>query len=346
MIQTQLTGGADDLDIVAVKDVPNYTNLVRANLLVDATDFVKANVEAAPYGTLIDDLTIDGRIFAVPLSSHFWITYYNKELFDAAGVEYPTNDMTLAQFDEKARALTTGFGANKTYGTLFHTWRSTVQLPCILDGHTMVDGEYEFLKPCYDRALALQEEGVVPSYASLKTSNTHYSAPFYNNQVAMLPMGSWFIATQIAKVKSGESKSANWGIVRFPHPEGVEAGTTAAQLTALGVNANSAHKDAALDFVAFATGPEGAKVIAATGTVPAYRTDDVIDTISGIDGFPADEASREALVTAKTFLEMPVNPHAADIEVILNRAHDSIMTDNATADEGIAEMDAGVKAIN
>lgn len=346
MIQTQLTGGADDLDVVTIKDVPNYTNLVRANLLADASDFVKEKIDAAPYGSLVGDLTVDGRIFAVPLSSHFWITYYNKDLFDAAGVDYPTNDMTLAQFDEKARALTTGFGSNKTYGALFHTWRSTVQLPCILDGHTVVDGEYEFLKPCYERALALQEEGVVPSYASLKTSSTHYSAPFYNNQVAMLPMGSWFIATQIAKVKSGESKSANWGIVRFPHPEGVEAGTTAAQLTALGVNANSAHKAAALDFIAFATGPEGAKVIAATGTVPAYRTDDVIDAISAIDGFPKDPASRDALVTTKTFLEMPVNPHAADIEVVLNRAHDSIMTDNVTVDEGIAEMNAGVKAIN
>lgn len=108
-------------------------------------------------------------------------------------------------------------GANRTYGALLHTWRSTVQLPGIQDGkHTLVDGNYEFLKPWYERALALQKSGAIPSYASLKTSNTHYSALFFNGTIGMLPMGTWFVGTQIAKVKSGESKSVNWGIVKFP----------------------------------------------------------------------------------------------------------------------------------
>jgi uncharacterized membrane protein YesL len=35
MVQTQLTGGADHLDIVTIKDIPSYANLVRANLLLD-----------------------------------------------------------------------------------------------------------------------------------------------------------------------------------------------------------------------------------------------------------------------------------------------------------------------
>lgn len=67
-------------------------------------------------------------------------------------------------------------------------------------------------------------------------------------------------------MKSGESKSKNWGIVKFPHPDGVAAGTTAAQISGTAVNANSDHKDAALDFIKFVTGPEGAAVIASTGT--------------------------------------------------------------------------------
>ncbi len=93
---------------------------------------------------------------------------------------YPTNDWTWKQFDETAVKLTGGMGVNKTYGALLHTWRSTVQLPGILDGkHTVTGGEYEFLKPWYERALALQKAGAVPSYAQLKTSNTHYSALFF-----------------------------------------------------------------------------------------------------------------------------------------------------------------------
>ncbi|WP_105371213.1 ABC transporter substrate-binding protein [Neorhizobium huautlense] len=347
MISTQLTGGSKDIDIVTVKDVPGYANLVRAGSISDLSGFMKEQkVDPAPFGGLIEELTIDGKIYALPFRSDFWVVYYNKDIFDKAGVAYPTNDMTWAQFDQIATKLTGGMGANKTYGALLHTWRSTVQLPGILDGkQTLVDGEYAFLKPWYERALALQKEGAIPSYASLKTSNTHYSALFFNGTIGMLPMGTWFIGTQIAKVKSGESKSKNWGIVKFPHPDGVAAGTTAAQIAGLAVNTNSDHKQAALDFIKFASGPEGAKIVADTGTIPAQRTDDVGAKIAALPGFPQDEASKAALKAGKSYLEMAVNPNAAKIEVVLNRAHDSIMTDNISIDDGLKEMTDGVKAI-
>ncbi|MGK6316399.1 ABC transporter substrate-binding protein [Neorhizobium sp. DT-125] len=347
MIATQLAGGSKDIDIVTVKDVPNYANLVRAGSIDDLSGFMtEQKIDPASFGGLAEEITIDGKIYALPFRSDFWVVYYNKDIFDKAGVPYPTNDMTYKQFDETATKLAGGMGVNKTYGALFHTWRSTVQLPGILDGkHTLAGPDYAFLKPWYERALALQKEGVVPSYASLKTSNTHYSALFFNGTIGMLPMGTWFIGTQIAKVKSGESKSTNWGIVKFPHPEGVPAGTTAAQISGLAVNANSAHKAEVLDFIKFVTGPEGAAIIASTGTIPTVRTPEVTAKIASLPGFPQDQASKDALEAGKSFLEMAVNPNAAKIEVVLNRAHDSIMTDNISIDDGLKEMTDGVKAI-
>jgi multiple sugar transport system substrate-binding protein len=347
MISTQLTGGSTDIDIVTIKDVPGYATLVRAGNIAPLNDFMTSQkIEAAPYGGLIEEMTVDGKVYALPFRSDFWVVYYNKDIFDKAGVKYPTNDMTWKQFDEIAEKLKGGFGANKTYGALLHTWRSTVQLPGIQDGkQTLVDGEYAFLKPWYERALALQKSGAIPSYASLKTSNTHYSALFFNGTIGMLPMGTWFIGTQIAKVKSGESKSVNWGIVKFPHPEGVEAGTTAAQISGLSVNTNSKQKEAALDFIKFASGPEGAEIVASTGTIPAIRSEDVAQKIAALPGFPADDNSKAALKAGKSYLEMAVNPNAAKIEVVLNRVHDAIMTDNIAVDAGLKDMTDGVKAI-
>ncbi|MCQ1780541.1 sugar ABC transporter substrate-binding protein [Neorhizobium galegae] len=347
MIATQLAGGSKDIDIVTVKDVPNYTNLVRAGSISDLSGFMtEQKIDPASFGGLVDELKIDGKIYALPFRSDFWVVYYNKDIFDKAGVTYPTNDMTWAQFDQIATKLAGGMGANKTYGALFHTWRSTVQLPGILDGKkTLAGPDYAFLKPWYERALALQKAGVVPSYGSLKTSNTHYSALFFNGTIGMLPMGTWFVGTQIAKVASGESKSKNWGIVKFPHPDGVAAGTTAAQISGLAVNTNSAHKAEVLDFIKFVTGPEGAAIIAGTGTIPTVRTPEVTAKIASLPGFPQDQASKDALQSGKSFLEMAVNPNAAKIEVVLNRAHDSIMTDNISIDDGLKEMTDGVKAI-
>ncbi|MCQ1769296.1 sugar ABC transporter substrate-binding protein [Neorhizobium galegae] len=347
MIATQLAGGSKDIDIVTVKDVPNYTNLVRAGSISDLSGFMtEQKIDPASFGGLVDELKIDGKIYALPFRSDFWVVYYNKDIFDKAGVTYPTNDMTWTQFDQIATKLAGGMGANKTYGALFHTWRSTVQLPGILDGKkTLAGPDYAFLKPWYERALALQKAGVVPSYGSLKTSNTHYSALFFNGTIGMLPMGTWFVGTQIAKVASGESKSKNWGIVKFPHPDGVAAGTTAAQISGLAVNTNSAHKAEVLDFIKFVTGPEGAAIIAGTGTIPTVRTPEVTAKIASLPGFPQDQASKDALQSGKSFLEMAVNPNAAKIEVVLNRAHDSIMTDNISIDDGLKEMTDGVKAI-
>jgi multiple sugar transport system substrate-binding protein len=347
MLSMQLTGGAKDLDIVTIKDMPGYANLVRAKQIEDLTAFMPANgIDPAAYGGIVEQLGIDGHTYALPFRSDFWVVYYNKDLFDKAGVPYPSNDMTIAEYDALSKKLTSGMGNQKVFGSLLHVWRSPVQLYGILDGkHTVVEGEYEWLKPYYERALSLQKAGVVPTYASLKTSNTHYSAPFYNGSIATLPMGSWFAATNVIKVKAGESKAANFGIVRYPHPEGVAAGTSIATLTLLGVNSASANKAAALDFLKFVTGPEGAEVVAKTGTMPAIQTTKVIDTIVGIDGFPKDANTKAALKISKGYLEMPIHPKAAQIEVVLNRSHDAIMTENVTVDAGIAQMTKDVKAI-
>ncbi|WP_220032286.1 ABC transporter substrate-binding protein [Pseudoroseicyclus aestuarii] len=346
MLMTQLTGNNADIDVVTIKDIPGYAQLVSTSSLVDLSDAYEEPIDAAPFGGLIEAMTVDGGLYGLPFRADFWILYYNKDLFDAAGVDYPTNDMTWADHDEMARALTSGFGANKVYGSHLHTWRSTVQLPGILDGqNTLIADDYTFLVPWYERALALQDEGVIQSYAALKTSQTHYSGPFYNGSVAMLPMGSWFIGTQIDKVASGESLATNWGIASFPHPEGVEAGTTAATITSLGVNASAGDKEAALDFVRWVVSPEGAAIVAASGTLPAIRDDAVIDQIAGIDGFPEDETSRGALKTVQTYLELPVDLQAAEIELVLNRAHDNIMTENVSVEDGIAEMNEGVQDI-
>ncbi len=347
MVSTQLTGGSKDLDIVTIKDVPGYANLVRANTITDLSAFIKdEKIDPAPFGGLLQELTVDGKIYSIPFRSDFWIVYYNKDIFDKAGVPYPTNDWTWKQFDETAVKLTGGMGVNKTYGALLHTWRSTVQLPGIQDGkHTVTGGEYEFLKPWYERALALQKAGAVPSYAQLKTSNTHYSALFFNGTVGMLPMGTWFIGTQIAKVKSGESKAKNWGNRQVPasgrrcsrHDGCADLGPLRQQ--------ELGSPEGALAFIKFVTGAEGSAIVASTGTLPAMRTGDVAAKITSLPGFPQDQNSKDALQSGKSYLEMAVNPNAAKIEVVLNRAHDAIMTDNMSIADGIKEMNEGVKAI-
>lgn len=342
-LTTQLAGGANDLDIITVKDMPCYATLVDLEMVEPLNDMNAT--DPSMYGGLLEQITVDGKYYALPFRSDFWVMFYNKDLFDKAGVEYPTNDMTFEEYDALARQLTSGEGSEKVYGTHHHTWRGSVQLFGILEGNTVVDGSYDFLKPAYEMILAQQNDGICMDYATLKTGTIHYSGVFFNNQVATMPMGSWFLATQIDKVKTGESLATNWGMVKFPHPEGVEAGTTPGNMTCLGINSKSANKEAAADFVNFVCGEAGAEVVAKTGTIPAIKTDAVLDAIASMEGFPTDENSKQALVTTKTYLEMPLHEKASDIETLINQAHDSIMTNNCTIDEGIAQMNESVQEL-
>ena len=343
-LATQLSGSDTNLDVVCVKDIPGYSNLVAKNVLEPVDT---ASLDTSLYGGITDQILIDNQLYALPFRSDFWVVYYNKDVFDAAGVTYPTNDMTFEEYDALARQLTKTDLGSEVYGTHYHTWRSAVQLFGILDGqNTIIDGKYDFLKPYYEMIMNEQKDEVCQDYATLKTSGLHYSGAFAQGNVAMMNMGSWFIPTLIEKIGTGEySEVSNWGIVKYPHAEGVEPGSTLATITSLAVTSASKNKEAATDFMNFVCGTEGAEIIAQTGTFPAIKTDAVVAEIASIEGFPADDNSKEALITANTYLEMPVCAQSAEIEVVLNDGHDFIMTGTKTIDEGIAYMNEEVGKI-
>ncbi len=340
-LQIQLSGGGSEFDVVAVKDIPGYNNLVKAGLLQDLKPLAERDgIDTSVYGGIVEQVSVGDSFYELPFRSDFWVVFYNKDLFDAAGVPYPTNDMTFEEYDQIARAMTSGSGASKVYGAHYHTWRSAIQLFGILDGkHQITDGgDYSYLKPYYEMALAQQRDGVVQDYATLKTSNIHYSGVFYNQSVAMENMGSWFIATLIAATKDGQNDATNWGIVKYPHAEGVEPGTTLGTITALAIPSSTEQTDAAWDFVKFVCGEEGAAILAGTGNFPALSNAEINDIIASTDGFPQDEQSKEALNVSQLYLEMPLHDKSAEIEVVLNEFHDQIMTGNMRVDEGLAEM--------
>lgn len=334
VLNIQLSGG-DDTDIITVKDIPGYNAMLSRGQIIPLNDYIDAaGIDLSQYSGAADELVWEDQIYALPFRSDIWILYYNKDIFDAAGVPYPTNDMTWAEFDETARMLTSGSGADKIYGAHFHTWRSAVELGTVQAGDPIINTDYSFMEPMYNMVISMQDDGIIMDYGELRTGSIHYSGPFKNGQVAMLPMGSWFIGTLIQARSDGEF-DFDWGIAAYPHPEGVEAGTTAGTLTSLAINANSSQQDAAWDFLQFYTGPEGAQVLARS-TLPAIRTPEILATFVDVEGMP--EGAAEALQTTTVRLELPMDPLVAQVEQILNEEHELIMTESVSVEEGIAEM--------
>ena len=349
VLATELTGSGSDFDVVTVKDVPGYMTLVNKGVLESLDSYIKsAGVDLAQYKGLTDQITVDGKLFELPFRNDFWVLFYNKDIFDKAGIAYPTNDMTFEQYDALARSLAVETPGKEVYGAHYHTWRSAVQLFGVLDGkNTILEGKYEFLKQYYEMVLNDQEDGICQDYATLKTSGLHYSGAFAQGNVAMMNMGTWFISTLMEKIRTGEyTDCTNWGIVKYPHAEGVEPGSTLATITSLAIPANAPHKDLAWEFINFVSGKDGAEILAKTGTIPAVMNNTVADLVSSTEGFPKnDGTSMEALNTSNLYLEMPVNSKSSEIEIVLNEAHDAIMTGSISVDDGIAQMNEKIGAI-
>lgn len=145
VLATELSGSRSDFDLVTIKDVPGYATLVQKNTLEPLSSYIEsAGIDLGEYGGTTDQITVDGELYEMPFRSDFWVLFYNKDLFDAAGVDYPTNDMTFDEYDALARKVASDEFGSQVYGSHYHTWRSAVQLFGILDGkHTILDGDYD-----------------------------------------------------------------------------------------------------------------------------------------------------------------------------------------------------------
>lgn len=337
-LSVMLNGGSD-VDAFYIKDGDTAKSLVEKGQLADLSSYITTDgIDLAAYNGLAENFSFDGKQYALPARTDFYVMYYNKDIFDAAGVAYPTNDWTWDEFEETAKKLTSGEGANKIYGAAFHTWQACIQNWGVQDGkHTIMDYDtgYDFFKPYYEMALRMQDEGTVQDYGALKTGNIHYSGPFAQGTVGMMPMGTWFMSVMIQKVKDGES-NVNWGIATLPHAEGVEAGYTVGSMTPLAINAASDKQDAAWELVKFITGEEGAASYAKNGAIPGRSNADAIAEIAEMEGMPADAA--EALTVKNISLDRPITDKVGEVNQMLGEEPSLIMLGELSVDEGLAEM--------
>ncbi|MBR6220166.1 MAG: sugar ABC transporter substrate-binding protein [Clostridia bacterium] len=340
---TMLSGG-DTSDVFMVKEITDLLNWQAAGYEEPLNSYIEASgYDMSGFAGIESNYAVDGEQYALPFRSDFWVLYYNKDLFDAAGVDYPTNDMTWEQYAELAKKMT---DADKgIYGTHYHTWLSAVVNWDVCDGvNTLIDGNYDDLAYFYELYQDLEDAGACMSYNELKAAGLHYSAAFENGNIAMLPMGYWFVSTLIGAIKDGTC-SFNWGIVAVPHKEDVAAGSSFGNLTGAMINAKSANKDLAWEYISWLAGEEGALATASTGTRPAWVSDAVATAMASADGFPADDASKAALIPTAVSVEIPASEHSSEISTVLNEEHSLIMTRESTIEEGIAEMNERVAEI-
>lgn len=303
----QLAGGAD-LDVILMKNTADYSNIAAKNQLVDMTELVKRDkVDVSNMGPLFEGVQYEGKQYALPYSKTSWILYYNKDLFDAAGVEYPSDDMTWNDFRETAKKVSSGSGNDKVWGAYLHTWPQVWYGMGLQTGASIIDQDLTPFKESLQFRMDLEADGTVMPYVEAKATNAHYKTEFAKGQTAMNVIGAFHIG-QLRELEDAGEMNFDWDIAPMPHPEGVAANTTWGMASPVGININSKNQEAAWKFVNFMTSIEGAKHFAKVGEMPANVNEEVLEIYKG-DG-SRRPANIDVVGEAKVYLENPTIPNA------------------------------------
>jgi multiple sugar transport system substrate-binding protein len=119
-----LIAGGETPDIIWVA-TEGVRFLVDLDLMLPLDDMIAEEGDAldeyfddiAP--SLLDGFRIEDQLYFLPYSWNNMVIYYNKNMFDAAGLEYPSDDWTRDDFLAAAQALSAdndGDGNNDQYG--------------------------------------------------------------------------------------------------------------------------------------------------------------------------------------------------------------------------------------
>ena len=201
---------------------PNIAKYAKGGILMPATDLIeKYGLDTANYPAgLINLYCIDGVQYALPKDFDTIGLWYNKAMFDAAGLAYPTDDWTWEDLTEAAKALTKdgvyGFAAgydtqSGIYNTIHAAGGYIINDDKTASGYDLAETQAGI--QCW---IDLMEAGVSPSQASLEETNS--STQMLNGQIAMSFQGSWFLA----QVVDAENK-ADLDCVELPSINGKKA---------------------------------------------------------------------------------------------------------------------------
>ena len=109
----------------------NFNDPETQDAILNLDPFLDADsgiVEDEFYPVVLDAFTAQGQTWGLPGMVNISLIEYNEELFDAAGVAYPTLEWTTDDFLTAAVALTQGDGETKQYGYVSDLFEPTDML--------------------------------------------------------------------------------------------------------------------------------------------------------------------------------------------------------------------------
>ena len=306
-------------DVVLI-NYRRYASLAAKNALEPLGPYLQKSKiikEADFYQPAIQPFYWQGQLMCIPQNLSSLVVYYNKNLFDQAGLAYPKDDWNWDDFLKTAQALTKdtdGDGKSDQHG--LGTEASIFRLaPFVWQNEgDIVDDPY------FPRRLALDEPAALEAtrwFIELQT--VHHVVPnqeeeasedsesrFQNGRLAM------FLNSRRGVPTYREITAFDWDVAALPRnkqPAGI------LHTDAYCMPASVKNKDLVWKFIEYANSAEGQAIIATSGrTVPSLIS--VAESPAFLDPNVKPQNSRVFLDTIPFIRGVPVMATWVDIEEI------------------------------
>lgn len=331
--EKQLTLGiaSGELPDMVILDGCSMASFIQLGLFGDISD-ADINWDEYMEGPM-ESTMLDGKHYGIPFATNCTALYYNKDLFDAAGIDYPDENTTWDEFHEMAKALTkdgvSGFGNAAT-----NTDEGTFQ--CLQWIYT-AGGSYTDIEDGVDAYKLMQEMIEDGSWTKecVNWTQSDVNNNFMAGNLAMQQNGPW----QIPGIEAN-APDLNYGVTVLPKKD-----ADSEQATSIlgGENMGVVNKDDTSGAEAF---------------LKYYdQTDVMVDAMKQYGSYPPKtEAAKDSYWTddpiQKAFLtqidtSIPRGPSAAwpSYSSAIQTGFQEVMTSAKTPEQAAKDTQAAVDAV-
>lgn len=250
-------GAANPPDVMYMWDFPTYHQSLEP-LDSYASKDEDLNIDDF-YQGLFNYGKIDNQLYGIPAGFTTRVVYYNKKMFDDAGIAYPSDGWTWTEFQETAQKLTDkskkqyGFGVraeNDTYDLQGFVWSNGGSF--ISEDGTTIEGYMNSKETA--EAIQMLGDMLKNGSAVLTGGKGQQSGEdiFKAGKIAMWESGIW-------PLESFREAGIDVGTVEMPAFEGKPVKGVLAE-SALSIAKDSINKDLAWEFIKFYVSDEAIKM--------------------------------------------------------------------------------------
>jgi multiple sugar transport system substrate-binding protein len=272
-LNTLIAGGTPP-DVFAM-DAPLYLDWQSRGALLNLQPYIDKTPGFLDgfYPQTLTAYKVGNEYYGLPRDFQTVVLFYNKDMFDAEGVKYPTADWTYDDLLAAAKTLTkdkNGDGKTDQYGLWTDTWDMELFWSEAIwaNGGDIINADHTKTliaeggaRDAWKYIDSIYKAGVMPTPT---TAGEYGGDLFQSGAAAMTTIGHWAVPGYVgAKI--------NFGVA--PMPKGPAGAATSVNSAGFVLSKDSKNPDAAFAFVKFALSEAGQKRLAELGfAIPVLKS--------------------------------------------------------------------------